>query len=347
MIQVLCFVYADNIKYKETSDTILSSDVAFFPSAVPESPFTSTVTMQFGASASTHDPTQGQLNPLSWHSHFSKELQRPEQTSCNTYNPNMSVVISIGPSKEPVPLVRYKSLDESCKTEPNSDLILESKAIQKGFADFVLQVCNLLETSPGIDIEKVRLSLSYRNCDTDPALEIFSASSAVVQAKHIPGLLTALSRCTSWFNYELISNMAKEFCGEEGQRLVDGYEQLLKRFFQKLVFHCPPFANGDQKTLEGFETIEMKVDWNLQACVLQDVAIFKGTMCSLLELNPRFLLLKSVGEKEFQLSWAIPSVAVHRVLNNVSRKTEAFKKEKVDSVKVAENFVDFKVCDLL
>ena len=333
----------ENIDSKDNRADVVNTDTSFFPSAVPESPF---AIMQFGASASTYDPQQGQLNPLSWHSHFSKQSQRPSMQASS--NRNMSVVISVGPSKEPVPLVKYHYLDPSqleSSMELNSDLIGESKAIQKGFAEFVLQICSLLEKSPGADVERVRLSLSYQNCETQPPIEIYASSSAVTKAKTIPGLLTALSRQASWFNYELISHMAKEFCGERGQKLVESYEQQLRSFFRKLVLHCPPFVNGDQKMLEGFETMEMKVSWNLQACMLQDVAIFKGTVCRLLGLNTRFLVLKSIGDQQFQLSWAIPSAAVRHVFNQASLKPEAFAKENVDSVQVADNFVDFKVCN--
>ena len=213
-------------------------------------------------------------------------------------------------------------------------LVRESKAIRRRFTDFVLDVCNLLERCPTATIDSVRLCLLYFGCYRS------HDSSPLMRATSITGLLAALHEYNSWFNYDLVSYLAERFCANEGKRLVRAYESQLMRYFQKLVFHCPPFSPNEEGIPRGFEQLEVTINWNFETCSLQDVAILKSTLCGLLQLQPHALLLRAVDDG-CRISWAVPIKTVPRVIQLTAAKTEAFSRADILSLRVGAKVLDF------
>ena len=241
-------------------------------------------------------------------------------------------------SKEPVALMRYECLSSPahrCRTSENlrCTLVRESKAIRRHYTDFVLDVSDLLERCPTVTVDEVRLCLllfgCYRSHDSCP----------LAQAASIAGILAALFEYNSWFNYDLVSYLAKRFGGNEGRRLVRAYETQLTQYFQKLVFHCPPFSQNEEVAPRGFEQMEITINWDFETCSLQDVAILKSTLCRLLQLQPQALLLRAVDDS-CRIGWALPVEAVPRVIQRIAAQTEAFAKADVLSLRVGAKVLD-------
>lgn len=68
----------------------------------------------------------------------------------------MAVILSIGPSREPVPLMRYDG-------ETSHDLIIKSKHIQTNFSNLILNVCSLLADSPSTYICHSRAEVELKD----------------------------------------------------------------------------------------------------------------------------------------------------------------------------------------
>ena len=246
-------------------------------------------------------------------------------------------------SKVPVPLMKYKYMSSPVDRRSSSDdlrcmLVRESKAIRRHFTDFVLNVCDLLERCPTVTVDNVRLCLLHFGCYRS------HDSSPLKQAGTIAGLLAALYEYSSWFNYDLVSYLVERFGGHEGKRLVQVYESQLKQYFQRLVFQCPPFSHDEEGIPRGFEQLEVMINWNFKTCSLQDVAVLKCTLCSLLQLQPHSLLLRAVDDR-CMMSWAIPVKAVPHAIQRTTAKTEAFSKEDILSLRVGAKVVDFPARD--
>ncbi len=257
-----------------------------------------------------------------------------------------------GFSREPVQLMRYECLYSGGARRKEMEshrvaLVRESKAIRRQFTDFVLNVCELLENSPAATVQKIKLSLQYLGNPYTvlpkkvPRHPVFDARSSVTKANTIPGLLSALRECSSWFNYDIVSYLAQRFGGGEGKQLSQLYEAQLKAYFQRLVFHSPPFSSDEQCPLHGFEELTVMVDWDLRVCSIQDIAIFKSALCRLLDIQPCAFVLRSVNEAPAQLTWGIPSGYLPQAVSKAMSNANAFSEEGVQSMKVGSKVIDF------
>ena len=256
-------------------------------------------------------------------------------------------------SNEPVQLMRYeylKSPHQSYRDLNNlvCSLVRESKAVRSNFAGFVLRVCDLLENSK-VPVEKVRLSLQYLGCfkhQPNARCQIFDGTSAISRADSITNLLGALHECSSWFNYNLVAYIAKSFGGAEGERLVEAYESQLRTYFKRLVIHCPPPSSDESHIPGGFEALEVIVDRDFRTCSLQDVAIFKSTLSTLLGLKPSVFILRAIDEVQLdgvrtKMMWSIPDCAIPYTIGQATSKTAEFTREGACSMRVGMKVLDF------
>lgn len=318
-----------------------SDSLNYFPSAVPESPSKQASQAANGQLASFHPPNSTQ-NPLS---QFNSQLNQIEAKGTGS---EMAVIISIGPSKEPVPLIRYEFYNSSSKNlnieETNYELIMKSKSIQSKFSMFILDVCSMLQDSPTAYIEKLQMWLSFQSCiKSVQSLQTFDGDSDVLKAKTIPALLSSLHCYTSWYNYSLIADIARQFCGDKGSTLVEAYESELRDYLQNLIIHCPPFSIDHKNASQKLELLEVKVGWDLSTALLEDIAIFKHTLCQLCDLDPRFLVVRRIANTSFQMSWAIPKVATEVVSEAIELNSGAFFDNNIQAIKISGSQVDFKV----
>ena len=250
------------------------------------------------------------------------------EPSKSTQNPGneMALVITIGPSKEPAPLMRYEfhSLASKSMTneQTNHELIMRSKSIQSKFSDLIFGICSLLQSSYAADIEKLRMWLSYQSCSQSAqSLQAFDSDSDALKAKSIPALILSLKCYTSWYNYGLIADIAKKFCGDKGSALVEAYEDELQLYLKTLIIHCPPLFPDHDNSTKALSCFEVDVEWNPSTSFLEDIAIFKSTLCKLCNLDPRFLVITTINATDFRMSWAIPKAAAG-IINEVKTQSQ-------------------------
>ena len=254
-----------------------------------------------------------------------------------------------GLSNEPQHLLKYEHLLSSSSGKNRKEiekltcrLVQESKKIKQLFVDFVLDVCCLLESKEDVTAGKVKLSLQYMGCfRNDPGTQlVFNNRTPIGKAKDISELFGALHQFSSWFNYDIIAYLARRFGESRGKLMLERYESSLQKYFRRLVFECPPFsANKSIEMSDGFEELEVKVDWNYHRCSIQDIAIFKITLSKTLELQPELFLLKTVEEGCVRMTWAVPAITVPHVLCVAASKAHLLANEKVLSLRVGAKYI--------
>ena len=195
--------------------------------------------------------------------------------------------------------------------------------------------------------------LSFQNCTgVVRALKAFDSSSRVFGARSVPSLVAALRGYSSWYNYELIADVARKFCGSEGARLVEAYESKLSDYMQRVVLHCPqPFHELEEEEEEevvvqkDLEMLRMDVDADFSMTSLKDLAIFKQTLCKVCDLDPRFVVLRKVDASSYRLVWAVPRVAGPAVVHSLRDKWPTLQEKKVKSVSLCGQDVNGQVRD--
>jgi hypothetical protein len=297
-----------------------SKDLNYFPSAVPESPG-STVPFQ------------------------------PEGTSgkSSAEEREMTIILNIGPSREPAPLMRYefhKSSNARRDEGASHELIIKSKRIQAKFSNLILDVCTLLQDSPSAQVNKLQMWLSFQSCSKSvQSLQAFEGGSEATKAKTIPAFISSLHCYTSWYNYDLIADVARHFCPEKGATLVTAYEAELRDYMQRLIVHCPPlFPDYQEVSQSQIEVLDVKIGgWDVSTAVLEDLALFKHTFCQLCDLDPRFLIIRELNATTFKMSWAVPKSATGMLEKVIKLKSDTLHhKNNIQTIKMGDLDIDFQ-----
>lgn len=225
----------------------------------------------------------------------------------------MEEEVNQGASNEPVPLLNYKPLKE--KNEAlRVKLAMESRCMLEHFTSFCIRVGDLLQ-SKGVTTDRVRALLQYRLGSKNIGE---SSMKQVTDARSIHSLLCIAEPFVSWFNYDLIALLAKELGGEDGLKMVAEYEAKFQLYLQRLVFESPPFSSIKLMP-SGFEEMMVKLEWNFEQVMIQDITIFKGKLCEFLhQSDPSVFILKSVEEGCVVLTWLIPSAIVESTSTDIS-----------------------------
>lgn len=102
--------------------------------------------------------------------------------------------------------------------------------------------------------------------------------------------------------------------------------------------------NSDcQNTTGAVELLEVKVGWEASTAVLEDIAIFKHTLCQLCALEPRFLVIRGISTTNFQMSWAFPSIAREKICRAIKLNSDTlYHQSKVHSLKMADFQLDLR-----
>ena len=181
-------------------------------------------------------------------------------------------------------------------------LATESRKMLEKFTTFVVNVSGVLR-SESANIEDVQLALQARlgRRNIDEHLE-----KKIDDTKSFSGLLKAAMPFSSWYNYDLIAYLAKQFGGQNGESLVETYKAELQSYLKRLVFECPPFSSIE-KAPNGFEEMVVKLDETYVECTVQDITILKEKLCDLLGRDdPNTFILKSIEEGCVQVTWIFP-----------------------------------------
>ena len=217
-------------------------------------------------------------------------------------------------------------------------IVRDNSKITMTFARHVLGIYRVLSRLK-VSISEIRVSLRFlgclRNAPADGNMPLYSASSDIIKAEKLEDLFDCLHNYSSWYNYGLIKFVALEFGGAEGISLIDDYEDELRRYFENLIaYQCPQFTL-DGGIPAGYDTLIVKIDRDFATYSAQDMALFQGTISSLLNLDPKVLLLTSIEQGCVRLSFAFPSAIAGYIVEEVLTVKAALRENGVTLIVAA------------
>ena len=169
---------------------------------------------------------------------------------------------------------------------------MNSNDITSAYATFGVQVARVLEKETSTDYVRMWLGLKFSlrdpaGCDMYNNLALYDDSLSLSQ------LLIKLNQYTSWFDYDHLASLARELGGQKGRKLVEEYEEKLSDHLRKNISQMP---NAHEDAPEGFEEVEMKLDWDWEDTTGEDIVRFRETVSRLLHRPSSSILFKEARE---------------------------------------------------
>lgn len=216
--------------------------------------------------------------------------------------------------------------------------------IGKQFAVMVLGIYRQLKESR-TPVDEISVMLQYLGCtpttnstrtstDKDGGTNMFSSSDEICRARDLHRLMECLKQYSSWYNYRLVKQVAEQFTGEEGKKLVAEYETELRKHYINLVaYQCPEFTL-DQKIPPGYTKLIVKVEWDYLSTTLQEIEQFQSSLADILGLEPYVFILRSVEEGCVRLEWALPAVVEPHVVRMMAEKENCLRDLKIIKMEI-------------
>ena len=213
-------------------------------------------------------------------------------------------------------------------------IIQDTNSITSRFALMVLGVYRLLKQNH-TPVDEVRIMLQFLGCKTsnssttNDSITMFSGSDEISESKDVTQLIECLRKYSSWYNYRLMKEVAEQFAGSEGKKLISDYEADLRKHYVSLIaYQCPDFVL-EQKVPVGYTQLIVKVDWDYMSTNLQDIVTFQANLAEILELEPYVFQLRSVEEGCVRLEWVMPAALESHVTEIMVEREESLRKLKV------------------
>jgi hypothetical protein len=231
-----------------------------------------------------------------------------------------------------------QAFDEKQISSVKRKVIHDTRNITRTFAVMVLGVYRLLKQS-NTPVDEVRIMLQFLGCKTSnktgsESITMFSGSDEISESKDLTQLVECLRKYSSWYNYHLMKEVAEQFAGDEGKKLISDYEADLRNHFISLIaYQCPGFVL-EQRVPPGYTQLIVKVDWDYMSTNLQDIATFQTNLADILELEPYVFQLRSVEEGCVRLEWGLPASLESHVTDMMAEREECLKKLKILRIEV-------------
>ena len=217
-------------------------------------------------------------------------------------------------------------------------VIHDTRNITRTFAVMVLGVYRLLKQS-NTPVDEVRIMLQFLGCKTSnktgsESITMFSGSDEISESKDLTQLVECLRKYSSWYNYHLMKEVAEQFAGDDGKKLISDYEADLRNHFISLIaYQCPDFVL-EQRVPPGYTQLIVKVDWDYMSTNLQDIATFQTNLADIFELEPYVFQLRSVEEGCVRLEWGLPASLEPYVTDMMAEREECLKKLRILRIEV-------------
>jgi hypothetical protein len=218
-------------------------------------------------------------------------------------------------------------------------IVSDTNNIITRFALMVVGVYRLLKQKK-TPVDEVRIMLQYLGCLTntapngDNSVALFSPSDEISESKDLGRLIECLKKYSSWYNYRLIKEVAENFAGEEGKKLISDYEAELQKHYASLIaYQCPDFGL-ERKLPPGYTRLIVKVNWEYMSTNLQDIAVFQSNLVEILELEPYVVQLRSVEEGCVRLEYVLPATLEPHVARIMTEREECLRELEVLSLEI-------------
>lgn len=141
-------------------------------------------------------------------------------------------------------------------------------------------------------------------------------SEEACRATDIPSFLLALRGNQGPYAYGTLSGLLISFCGEEGEKLVAGYEEKLECQLRPRVI--PTQRNGKRFIVE--------VDGKLDQTKELD---FRNTLANLFKCSPKDFILEDIRPGSTKLTYIIPAEVAKSIQALIAVSVEQFKNAKI------------------
>lgn len=187
----------------------------------------------------------------------------------------------------------------------------QDRNLQKEYMQFLFKVLELLEKK---NVSPDSLLFAWSCMTATPEVP-----SIFTKANSIRSIITALrAQHVQYFDYRTIGDLAEQFGGEEGVRLVSSYENMLKdKLSNRLVRSIPRRASR----------LTVKVNWRRDDKAKQGdfIVTFRNTLSKLFKQRPEEFILKDVIEGCLELTFLIPEANALHFKHTVEERKDDLK----------------------
>ena len=219
-------------------------------------------------------------------------------TLCTTGCPN--------PTRRQVPGMLWRKSQSTMQSqfpmedEPDfEDYEKRTKAIRKSFADFVVKTCNSFKRSK-VCIHELTLYLQ----SVSPLMK--ARANELNAATRMETVFKIVIQACSWFDYELVKDIAYHFGESSAKDYVTQYEKCFKEYAEQRLPDGMKHIEIDVGTIKGAKKVVVKVDKEWNDMTFSCIDEIRASFASILDVRRRDLFLASVQSGCIMMTFLVP-----------------------------------------
>ena len=217
----------------------------------------------------------------------------------------LSKISEINPAKC---IDNWDKMSDSEKERVRVDLIEENKRVREAFLLLILHLYNSLINR---DVQPTDVQLNVKICGIP---EEYTYPFMFCKDDDMSTVFVALSKHSSWFNFELISFLLDEIGTQEEKLFFQEYQQkILFLYLRRCIFEIPPHSFGQSNFRLQPTRLFLKVVDTILITGLEVKAIQRN-LADMLGFNLAFIHFDLYQERSSELFFAVHSI----VFNSLS-----------------------------
>ena len=191
------------------------------------------------------------------------------------------------------------------------------KEVRHEYTRFTTNLHNLFKIK-GVSVNDAIFTFAHLHDESD-------ITSDMREATDVQAFLLALKKSQSWYNYDTTASLADLLCGDEGNKLVETYENTLKVHLKK--------------RREAFETktrqFVVKVDDKRERFTEDKIIEFRSTIARLMDINYKDLILRSIKDGCVEVTYLFSLTHdVSKIKSAIGEHSNELEKEQVILVSI-------------
>ena len=210
--------------------------------------------------------------------------------------------------------------------EPDfEDYEKRTKAIRKSYANFVVETCDSFEKNE-VSIHKLTL---YLQSVSEP---MKARADELNAATRMETVFKIVIQACSWFDYELVKDIAKHFGDSSAKDYVVQYEKCFKEYAEQRLPEGMKHIEIDIGTMKGAKKVVIKVDKEWKDIIsFNRIDEIRGHFASILGVRRRELFLASVRNGCIMMTFLVPE----GLLRNMVQTKNCFSTSQLNAFKEA------------
>ena len=246
------------------------------------------------------------------------------------------------------PYLNLSGLNHHQQRELQGKLRLESQEIMIQFQELVSATIKSLirrNVSPKKLLSHVMTLGAFGPVFKETQVPVFCHRFKELKAaKTIDEIFLVINDYFSFFNYQLIEHIIKEFGTRNDKTMLQKYKKEFDQYAKRRIFECPPEFGPviDADCADVF----VKIDSHYKYCTVSQIEMFRQRLSKILHVSPQGILhLCRIDEGCWQLMLQVPSFVQHEVFPLSREQEKALSAESV--IKLTCGEYQFKVIKCL